>query len=64
MVLMILGIYFLRLFRISIVMCIGILVSGMGAVHLVCRLARSRRPYDARNIVGKVMVNLQFCIVP
>ena len=59
----IVGIRFLRLFRTYVGMCIGILVSGMGAVHLPCRLARSKRPYVAGDVVGKVMVNLQgYCV--
>jgi hypothetical protein len=57
------GICFLRLFRTYVGMCIGILVSEMGAVHLACRLAWSRRPYDAGNVVGKVTVHLQgYCV--
>ena len=52
--LMMVGICFLRLFRMSAGMCVGILASGTGAVHLACRLARRRRPYDAGDVVGRV----------
>ena len=43
LVLMMMGICFLSLFRMSAWICVEILVSRTGTVHLACRLARSRR---------------------
>ena len=58
LVLMMVGICFLRLFRMSAGMCVGMLASGSGVVHSACRLARRRRPYDAGDVVGRMTVNL------
>ncbi len=64
LVMMSVRICFLRLFRMPAGMCVEMLASGTGAVHLACRLARRRRPYDAGDVVGKVKVNLPgYCVV-
>ena len=56
--LMMVGICLMSMLRMSVGMCVGILASGIGAVHLACRLVRSRSPYDAGDAVGRVIVNL------
>jgi hypothetical protein len=38
--------------------CVGMLASGTGAVHLACRLARRRRPCDAGDVIGRMTANL------
>ena len=57
--LMMVGICSISLLRMSVGMCVGMLASEIGAVHLACRLVRSRSPYDARDAVRRVIVNLQ-----
>ena len=58
LVLILVGICFLRLFGMIVGMCVGMMASGTWAVHLVCRLARRRRPYDAVDVVGSVTIYL------
>jgi hypothetical protein len=53
--LMMMGICLMSLFRMSVGVCVGLLI---GAVHLACRLVRRRSPYDAGEAVGRVSVNL------
>ena len=55
--LMTVGICLLSLFRMSVGMCVGMMASGIGAVHLAYRLVRSRSPYDTGEAVGRVIVN-------
>ncbi len=56
--LMIVGICLRRLRRTSSGKCDGIPSSGMGAVHLACRLARRSRPYETGEFVGISSMNL------
>jgi len=56
--LMMVGICFMSLFRMSVGICVGMLASGIGALHLAYRLVRRRSPYDAGDVVGRVTVNL------
>ena len=56
--LMMVGVCLMSLLRMSVGMCVGMLAFGIGDVHLACRLVRSRSPYDAEDVVGRVIVNL------
>jgi len=56
--LMMAGICLMNMLRMSDGMCIGMLASGIGAVHLACRLVRSRSSFDAGDAVGRVIINL------
>ncbi len=54
--LMVVGICCSNALRMGGAMVCGIRVSGMFVVHLVCLLARRRRPYAAELKVGRVRV--------